>query len=210
MKITLREYVPGDFSRVARVIRDGFDTLRESRGGKHPDEELDIWLKQDDEAIAGVVLKDAVVLIAEDRDTGEIAGVGGFTNRISDRLLGSTYLKGLFVREKYQRGKSGPHVGSILRDERLRRAKKMGFRKIYAFSGPEALGFNAKAGSKFYPEHDMAYMWGKVRVHYYEIELRESPLNSLRLEPYLHKTMLRLSYLMHALLGLFRVPKPEL
>ncbi len=192
------------------MIRDSFNTLRKSRGGEHPDDELDRWLKRDDQAILNFVIKDAIVIVAEDTETGELAGLGAYTNRLSDRLLGSTYLKGLYVREKYQRGKSGTHVGSMLRDERIKQAKKLGFRKIYSFSVPEATGFHAKAGAKFYPSHDMAYMRGKVRVSYFEIELKKSHLNSLRIEPCLHKSMLRLSYLMAAVHGLFHVPKPEL
>ncbi len=136
--------------------------------------------------------------------------MGAYNDRLADRLLGSTYLKGLYVREKYQRGKSGIHVGTMLRDERIRRARLRGFRKIYAFSGPEAIRFHEKGGAKFYPSHDMAYMHKKVRVRYFEIVLRKSPLNSLRFEPYLHKSMLRLSYFKNVVLGLFRVPKPEL
>jgi hypothetical protein len=195
------------------VIRDGFETVRASRGGKHPDEALDQWLRQSDKEIAGFLLKDAIVIIAEDAKTGEMAGVGAYTNRLADRLLGSTYLKGLYVREKYQRGKSGFHVGTMLRDERIRQAKKQGFRKLYAFSGPEAIPFHEKAGARFYPSHDMTHMQGKVRVSYFEIELKKSPLNRLRIEPYIHKSMLKISYVIDALFGLFRapgVPKLEL
>ena len=210
MTIILRDYAPGDYSQVAQVIRDGFSTLRASRGGQHPDDELDRWLGQGDNALVGYILRDSVVIVAENQETGEIAGVGAYNDRFIDRLLGSTYLKGLYVREKCQRGKSGIHVGTLLRDERIRRARLRGYRKIYAFSGPEAIKFHEKGGAKFYPSHDMVYMHKKVRVRYFEIELRKSPLNSLRFEPYLHKSMLRLSYLKNVVLGLFRVTKPEL
>jgi len=210
VKVVLREYLPSDHQQVAQVIRDGFNTLRVSRGGQHPDAELDKWLSMDDAKIVGYVLRSAQVFVAYDEDTGEIAGIGAFTDRLIDRILGSAYVKGLYVREKYQRGKGGVKVGSMLKDERIRRIRERGFRKIYAFSVPESRGFHEKAGAKFYPEHDIYYMNGAVRLGYYEIILRKSPLNAIRIEPCLHKAGMKLNYLKWGLRRLLRIPHPEI
>jgi len=210
MKITLREYESSDLLQVAQVIRDGFNTLRISRGGQHPDGELDKWLSKNDAQIVGYVQRNATIILVQDVESGEIVGIGAFTNRFIDRLLGSAYVKGLYVREKYQRGRGGARVGSLLRDERIRRIRKLGFRKIYAFSVPESKGFHEKAGARFYPKHDIYYMKGKVRLGYLEIILRKNPLNSIRIEPYLYKAGMKFDYLKYGLRRLLRIPQPEL
>lgn len=210
MSVVLREYQSSDLKQAAQVIRDGFNTLRVSRGGQHPDAELDKWLSQGDAQIVGYVHRSAKLFVAYDEETGEIAGIGAFTDRLIDRILGSAYVKGLYVREKYQRGKGGVKVGSLLRDERIRRIKERGYRKIYAFSVPESRGFHEKAGAKFYPQHDFYYMNGKVRLGYFEIILRKSPLNAVRMEPFLHKAGMKLNYLKWGLRRLFRIPQLEL
>ncbi len=206
MKIILREYHSADRRQVADVIRDGFQTLRKSRGGMHPDDRLDAWLSQDDGTITSYVLKDASVVVAEVEGTGEIAGIAAFTDRLGDRILKSTYVKGLYVREKYQRGKGGVRVGSMLRDERMRRIRERGFRKIYGFSVPESRAFHEKSGARFYPSNDIRYMGGSVRLGYYELILRRSPLNAIQIEPWLHKAGMKLAYLSSWLGRLFRAP----
>jgi GNAT superfamily N-acetyltransferase len=210
MSVVLREYKSTDLPEVAQVVRDGFNTLRESRGGQHPDAELDKWLSMGDSKIVAYVLCSAQVFVAYDEDTGEIAGIGAFTDRRIDRILGSAYVKGLYVREKYQRGKGGVKVGSMLKDERIRRARERGLRKVYGFSVPESKGFHEKAGATFYPEHDFHYMNGTVRLGYYEIILRKSPLNPVRIEPYLHKAGMKLNYLKWGLRRLLHIPQLEL
>jgi hypothetical protein len=209
LRVRIRDYRPADSSQVVQVIRDGFDTLRMSRGGAHPDEELDKLLGRGDRKLLDYVLKGAAVIVAEDEDSGDILGLGAYTNRLADRILGSAYLKGLYVRGRCQRGRCGVNIGSMIRDERIRRARSLGCRKLYAFSVPEARAFHEKAGAKFYPQHDLRYLNGTVRVEYFEIELRPSPLNGLRVEPIIHKARIRLYYLNGALHRLLGIAKPE-
>lgn len=206
MGIILREFVQSDLAQVACAIRDSHNTLRKSRGGTHPDGALDRFLSVSDAKLAGYVLRDAKVIVAFDEGSGKVAGVCAFTSRISDRLLGSTYLKGLYVREGYQRGKSGAKVGSMLRDERLRLVGRQGFRKVYAFAVPESIGFHKKSGAVFYPQHDIYYLENAVCLAYYEIILKKSVLNGIRIEPYLHRAGNRIFYLYELLRGLLRLP----
>jgi hypothetical protein len=186
MRIIIRDYRPEDASAVVDVFRDSQDTLRESRGGRHPDEAVDRLLDNSDSRLIDMITYRTILLVAQVEETGELAGIGGFTNSWKDNILGSTYSKSLYVKERFQRGKAGVNVGSLITKERLRRAGEMGFRKAYGYCTPESLGFHKKFGAKYYPFHNSTYL-DVVKVHYYEIWLRPHILNYLRIEPFLHE-----------------------
>ncbi len=187
MEINIRSYRPADAKQVIEVFRDSFNTLRKSRGGAHPDAAVDKFLDASDREILGRITRGAVLLVAEVKETGEIAGTGAVTNRPVDRLLNSTYSRTHYVKEKFQHGKTGVNIGSMLRRATIQKARDLGFRKIYGYSLPESVGFHKKFGAKYLPRYNFRYLEGAVEVHYYEIELRPSIRNSIRIEPYIFR-----------------------
>lgn len=183
MGIIIRDYRPGDGAQVVGVFRDSNEALRKSRGGLHPDAYVDGLLGRSDLDILSDLEFGARMMVAEVRGSGEIAGMGAISNRWIHRLSGSTYSRSQYVRTSYQRGKRGVHVGSMIRKAVLAKAESMGFRKVYGFSTPGAIGFHSRFGARFFPAYNRRI--GPLEVHYYEIELRPSFWNGFRFEPYL-------------------------
>ncbi|MEW6723147.1 MAG: GNAT family N-acetyltransferase [Candidatus Micrarchaeota archaeon] len=191
MEIIIRDYRPEDAGQVIEVYRDSVQSMRESAGGLHPDSSVERLLSRRDEAILASHTEGGVLLVAELDSTGRLAGMGAVATPLSS-LIGSAYSRSFYVRREFQRGKGGLPVGSMLREAAIARAKKMGFRKIYGYSTPEAIPFHKKFGAVFYPEHDLPYLDSSATLHYYEIELKKSPLNGIRVEPLLFRLSAKL------------------
>jgi ribosomal protein S18 acetylase RimI-like enzyme len=192
--LIIRESRPWDESGVLEAYRDSHNALRKSRGGSHPDDAVDEIIGRPDKVLSGKLLKDSIILVAEERVSGEIVGFSSFTYRWVDRLLGSAYLKATYVKERCQRGKAGVSVGRLLVEKRLEMARDKGFRKFYSFSVPESIGFQKKIGMKLYPEHNIPTFWDS-ELHYCELELRPSFWNRFTIEPYCAKIWKSLSSL---------------
>lgn len=184
MNIIIRDYRPNDEAQIVDVYRDGCNSLRQSRGGLHPETTVDTLLNKPDKKI-GAMLTKSRLSVAEVKETGELAGIGGMTNGLLSRILKSTFSKNHYVKEKFQRGRAGIHVGAMLRQATIDRAKNLGFRKIYGYSTQEATGFHKRFGARFFPKYDSSQDKGLVQHHYYEIELRYSIWNKLRIEPHI-------------------------
>lgn len=183
MEIVIREYQPHDAAQLVGIFRDSYGTLRRSRGGQHPDHEVDKLIIRPDSEILAMLERGSEVLVAEVRGTGELAGTAAFTTNLLSRILNSTYSRNHYVKEAFQKGRAGVSVGSLLRRATIERARARGFRKMYGFSSPEAEGFHRKFGFRFVPGHDYNYLPG-VEARYYELELNRSALNRLPLEPW--------------------------
>lgn len=179
MEITIRDSRPGDSSSMVRVYRDAMDTLRKSRGGLHPDEEIGFLTSRPDDGILHQLAGGSAVVVAQS-DEGEVVGIGAISIRLKHRLLGSTYSKNHYVIERCQRGRCGVSIGSMLREATIRKAKERGFRKLYGYATPESIGFHKRFGAVFMP-YGNAKKNG-VEYHYYELVLRDSPLNILPVE----------------------------
>ncbi|NYZ74139.1 hypothetical protein H0O00_03275 [Candidatus Micrarchaeota archaeon] len=185
MEIILRDYRIEDRNQAREVVRDANNSLRKSCGGMHPDEAIDHLTRK-------VQMRDIPrnprlqpgMVVAEVKETGEIIGTGAITRSLLDKLLGSAYSTTHYVKQDFQRGKAGVSVGSLLRKETIARAKALGCRKMYGLSTPEAVGFHSKFGARFFPNHDRSYLYPPVRLCYYEMELKPSMWNGLRIEPY--------------------------
>jgi GNAT superfamily N-acetyltransferase len=180
MELILRDFEPSDAPQIIEVYRDATQSLRKSNGGSHPDDYIEKLITAPDEEILRQLIYSDELILAEVRGTGEIAGMGGLTNRLKNRILGSTYSCNHYVKRKFQ----GVGVGSLLKKATLERANKLGFRKMYGYSTEEAINFNKKHGAVFYPQFNAFREGSEVLVHYYEVELRKSVLNRLRIEPY--------------------------
>lgn len=183
VEIRIRRYEGRDAPQAVAVFRDANNSIRKSRGGAHPDSEVDALLSKSDAELLSIITHGSVIFVAEVAGTGEIAGMGAITNNLVARMLGSTYSKNHYVKEAFQHGKAGVSLGRPLRDATLAEAKRLGFRKMYGFSTPESVGFHKKFGAVFHPRYNTR-MFGTVIVEYYEIELRKSVLNGIRMEPY--------------------------
>lgn len=184
--IIIRESRPADMEGVLEAYRDSNDSLRESRGGSHPDHAIDELISTPDAILKKRFFERSIVYVAEDRSSGEIVGFSVLSDRWSDRLIGSTHLKALYVKGRCQRGRAGISVGRLLAQRRLDAARARGYRKAYSLSVPESVGFQERLGARFFPEHDTPSFWGG-RLRYFEYELRKSPLNRFIFEPYLYK-----------------------
>jgi hypothetical protein len=189
IRILIRRYKLGDGPQLLRIIRDANDTLRASRGGAHPDDAIDRMNAKPDSALLKLVLNGSRMFVAEVEGTGELAGMGAHTDNLTSALLGSTYSRAHYVLGEFQHGKAGVSVGKLLRMATIESAKKRGFRKMYGFSTPEAVGFHKKCGAVFHPEHNHRYLDGSVEVHYYDMELRKSFLNRFAVEPVAYKAV---------------------
>ncbi len=201
VEVIIRDYCPADASKVIEVFRDSYNTLRRSKGGIHPDDEVDKMLKRSDKDILAMLTCDAVLYVAEVRETGEIVGIGAICNGWKHRLLNITYSKGHYVKEKFQRGKAGVNVGSMLRQATIDKAKSMGFRKICGHAHPESKGFHEKFGAKFLPAYDTKLCGNTVELKYYEFELRPSIWNDFGIELYAFR-LIRLYYKVRRFLGI--------
>ena len=178
----IRKYDPKDSRQIVAVYRDSYDGLRASRGGKHPDSVVDKVLSQSDQQILRYLTKNAQIVVAE--MDGEIAGMGAIKINWLHRILGSAYSTGHYVKKKFQKGKSGVNVGSALRKATIEKASQLGCRKIYGYSTMEAVNFHRKFGAEFYPKYDNYLKYPDAMAHYYEIILRPSFWNGIRIEPY--------------------------
>jgi len=207
MEVILRDYRREDKPQVVAVFRDSSESLRQSRGGMHSDEAIDRLLKMKDAELMLLLAAGTKLIVAEVKETGEIIGTGGLSSGPVDRIVGSVYSTTHYVKSNFQRGKAGVGVGSLLRTETLARAAKIGCRKMYGFSNPEAVGFHTKFGARFFPLHDREYLKPPIRLKYYEIVLRPSWWNILRIEPFVF-TLNEFVILLYALkLLIFGMPK---
>ena len=102
-------------------------------------------------------------------------------------MLRSARSKSHYVRLGLQRGKGGVGLGTLLRDVTLGRARELGYRKVWGYAQPESKGWHGKFGARFYPRHDTYNPEHSMMVHYYEIELRKSIWNCVRIEPCLFR-----------------------
>lgn len=186
MEIDIRKARNGDLPALPQIFRNANDTLRQSRGGTHPDSDVDMLNRMTDSELLGILRRGAVIFVAEVKGTNQLAGMGAITDNLPARLMGSTYSRNHYVLESFQKGKSGVSVGRLLREATLAEARRLGFRKIYGYSTPEAAGYHKKFGAVFYPRYNSRLV-GTVVLQYYEIELRKSILNSLHVEPYVYR-----------------------
>jgi hypothetical protein len=207
MEVVIRDYSSKDFPGVVRVLKEAHDGLRQSRGGLHPDKAMDMLVAGTDAQIFSRIVGDAELIVAEDKETGRILGIGGLSQAWTDRLLGSAYSTAHFVSPDFQRGKAGVGVGTLLRKATFELAAKKGCRKIYGFATPESIGFHERFGAKFYPRENYVYVMGQVPLHYYEIILKPSMWNGLRLEPLLFKLSKSLVWLTVIRILIFGAPK---
>jgi hypothetical protein len=208
MEIIAREYRPADAAGVTSTLRSSFSTLRQSKGGKHPEKDIDNLLRASDKELIDGVQRNTVTLVAVVKGTGEVAGLGSLGRGWFNLLLGNAYSKNLFVKEDFQKGKAGVSVGRVVREATLAKAESLGIRKIYGHSTPEAVRFHEKFNARFFPQHDFVPSYSTVPVKYYEIILRPSPLNNLPIEGYLcrfeklyPKLMLRFKRFWRSILG---------
>lgn len=187
MGIRVRPYEDRDAEQVVDVYRDAYEVLRSSKGGQHPDRVVEAVQRMSNEALLERVVAGYALFVAEEVETGRLIGIGAVSNRLIDRWLRSGRSKSHYVRASAQGGKGGVGVGSLLRTETLAHAKRLGYRKVWGYSQPESRRWHEKFGARFYPRHDTFNPEHSLVVHFYEITLRESPWNRLRIEPWLFR-----------------------
>jgi hypothetical protein len=174
---------------VLGVYRDSMQSLRLSQGGNHPEWAVDKAVsKPDEELLSGMTCK-SIIFIAEVKGSGEIVGIGGLGMGLLNRLAGCAYSKAHYVKRAYQKGRAGVPVGSMLRKATIAEAARMGFRKMYGYTTSESVSFHAKAGARMVPAFDRMHKELKVRLRYYDVELRRSILNALPIEPMIFAAM---------------------
>jgi hypothetical protein len=182
MEIILRDFDERDFQSVVAVFKDSSVSLRKSNGGKHPDSAVDKLVAGTDRRVFSNFAGKARLVVAQVRESGEIAGTGGIARSTPEKLLGSAFSTAHYVKRAYQGGRAGVSVGSMLRKATIEMARKEGCRRIYGYSTPEAIGFHKKFGAVFYPDNNLSYVDGIVPIHYYEIDIKDSLLNRLPIE----------------------------
>jgi len=185
MELILREYQKTDSQAIEDVYKDAMDSLRISRGGLHSDISVDDMTGRPDGEILNELTYGGTLLIAQDKDSGEICGIGGIGHRWIHRLIGSAYSRSHYVRQSFQRGRKGLNVGTMIRAAILERARSMGFRKLYGFSTPEAINFHTKFYARFLPFFNRTFNGGKTVLHYYEIDLEPNLFNRIPMEPFI-------------------------
>lgn len=185
MSVRIRPYEARDAPGVVEVYRDAYDALRVSLGGRHADSIVDRIQALPDEALLDRLLCGYHLVVAESETDGRLLGIGAISDRRVDRLLKSARSKSHYVRAGQQRGRGGVGLGTKLREETLERARQQGYRKVWGYSQPESKGWHEKFGACFHPRHDTYNPEHEMTVHYYEIELRKSPWNAVRIEPIL-------------------------
>jgi len=199
MEITIRRVRDADLPSLPAIFRDANNTLRKSRGGLSPDSEIDSLNSKSDAELLKILCRGAIIFVAEVNGTSRLAGMGALTDNLPARLMNSTSSRSHYVREAFQKGKAGVSVGRLLREATIAEAKRRGFRKMYGFSTPEAAGFHRKFVAVFHPEYDTT-MSG-LPLKYYEIELRRSVFNGVRVEPYVHRAGMLFGAALKALRG---------
>lgn len=199
MKIQIRDYRPDDAAGAVDAIRSSFSTLRQSRGGAHPDSDIDKFLLVPDAELIDGLERNTRTMVAVEEGSGEIAGLCSLGFGWHNRITGSAYSKNLFVKEGFQKGRAGVSVGRMIREAVLEKARSMGIRKIYGHSTPGAMRFHAKFGAKFFSEHDHLPRYSSLPMKYYEITLRQSPLNGIPLEGPLFRLERLYGRIIHAL-----------
>ena len=187
MEVFIRDYRSEDARAVIEVFRDSYSTLGKSKGGMHPDEEVQEILAAPDREILARLTRSCILLVAEVRETGEVAGIGGIRDGREHRILKSTLSMNHYVKEQFQRGRSGVSIESMLRCATLERARSMGFRKLCGYAYPEAKAFHERGGATSCPAHSARDWNSAVALNYYEFELRASIWNRFRIEPYAGK-----------------------
>ncbi len=183
MEVMVRDYLPGDAKGLVSAYRDAFNSLRKSRGGPFADSYVNGRVSRPDGQILSVLLHGSIVIVAQVKGTGEIIGMGSIANRWKYRLVGSTYGRNLLVKERYQKGRAGVSVGSLLRKATLDKARQLGFRKLYGYCEPGVMGFHERFGARPVPSQKIDV--GGVHLQYYEMELRDSFWNRFLIEPHL-------------------------
>jgi L-amino acid N-acyltransferase YncA len=184
VEVIIRNYRSGDAGQVVAVCRDSFSTLKKSQGGTHPDDKVDELIQKPDSVILDRLTSGGRLLVAEVKDTGELAGMGAVSTTAMSRILGSCYSRSHYVKKKFQGGKAGLNVGSMLRTATIEKAKSLGTRKMFGYATKDSMGFHRKSGAKFNPRFNSSYLGG-VRTYYYEIALRPSIWNAIPFEPVL-------------------------
>ena len=183
MHVRIRPYRPEDAAAVVGVYRDAYNVLRESRGGRHADHVVERIQGMSDSVLLQRLLAGYHLVVAENEETRKLLGIGAVSDRWLDRLLKSARSKSHYVRMGLQGGKGGVGLGTLLRDATLGRAKALGYRKVWGYAQPESQRWHEKFGARFYPRHDTYNPEHLLVVHYYEIELRPSFWNRIRIEP---------------------------
>ncbi len=184
MRVKIRPYRPGDDDAgILSVYRDAYDVLRVSRGGSHADAIVDRVQALPDQNLLDRLLVGYHLVVAEDEESGEALGIGAMSERLIDRLLGSGRSKSHYVRLGLQKRQGGRGLGRALRDVTLAHARALGYRKVWGYAQPESKGWHSKFGARFYPRHDTYNPEHSLMVSYYEIVLRESVWNHVRIEP---------------------------
>ena len=189
MQIRIRPYQPEDDEAIVDVYRDAYDVLRESRGGHHSDRIVDRVQAMSDAALRRRLLAGYELFVAEDEAAERLVGIGAISVRWIDRMLASGRSKNHYVRAGLQGGKGGVGLGTLLRDTTLGRARELGYRKVWGYAQPESRGWHGKFGARFFPRHNTYNPEHSLIVSYYEIELRPSPLNGIRIEPCLFRLL---------------------
>jgi len=188
MDVQLREYRPGDEKGVIEVFKDANNPRRISRGGIYPDEKIDRIQSWSDEKIKSFVIDGNFLFVVEINETNEIIGTGGISTGPSNFLLKSTHSRSHYVKENYQKKKTGLSFGKMLRQATISKAASFGFRKIFGYSAQNVIGFHKKFGAKTYPKYNKKSPFSStVELQYYEIELYHSIWNKFRIEPYIHR-----------------------
>jgi hypothetical protein len=188
MKIRLRDYRPGDEKGIISVFKDANNPRRISKGGIYPDEKIDQIQKWSDEKIRSFMVDGNHLFVVEIEETDEIIGTGGISTGWTNFLFRSTHSRAHFVKEDYQKKKTGLSFGKMLREATISKAASLGFRKIFGYSAASAIGFHKKFGAKTYPKYNKKSPFShSVELQYYEIKLHDSIWNNLRIEPYIHK-----------------------
>lgn len=188
MNVTIRPYRPADAAQVVDVYRDAYEALRRSAGGSHPDAVVDRIQAMSDAALLDRVLRGYRLWVADDADDPDrLLGIGAMSDRSLDRVLRSGRSKSHYVRRGLQRGRGGKPLGTLLREATLGWARARGDRKVWGYSQPESRRWHEHFGATFHPEHDTYNPEHELTVSYYEIVLRPSPWNALRIEPLLFR-----------------------
>ncbi len=184
MELLIRDYRDEDAAAVIGIFRDAYNTLRASKGGIHPDDEVDETLAKPDREVLARLTRSCVLLVAEVQGTWELIGTAAIRDGLAYRFFKSTLSMNHYVKEGFQRGRAGVSVGSLLRRATIERARSMGFRKLCGYAYPESKPFHERFGATFFPAHDIRDPGSTVPLCYYEFELRPCFWNGFRFEPH--------------------------